>query len=177
VRKKELWLFLAKLIPLTLLLGYLWFFHWQIKYPFAIGFMAKPFFDLVGVKNWYMALLLDHFTNQVPFVALVLATPGLFRRWKKSIAVLAGGLAVIVACQLLLSWAVYELVSRYVMTKMYYKLSQPLFLINDALPLILWIGFYPEMLSRLFGISMFSREESESLRKKRSLRQRLTEPG
>ncbi len=177
MRKRDLWLFLAKLVPLTFILGYLWFFHWQIEYPFVIGYVAKPFFDLVGVEKWYMALLLDHFTNLIPFVALVLATPGLFLRWRRSLAVLAGGLAIILCCQLLLSWAVYELISRYVMSKMYYKLSLPLFLVNDALPLALWIAFYPQMPRRLFGLGLFAAEENARPVGKRRSRQKSAEPG
>ncbi|MCP4685019.1 MAG: hypothetical protein GY867_06155 [bacterium] len=177
MKRKDLWLFLARLLSLTSILGYLWFFYWQVEYPFAIGFIAKPFFDLVGVKKWYMALLLDHFTNLVPFVALVLSTPGLFRRWRKSLAVLVGGLAIILCFQLLLSWAVYELISRYAMSPMYIKLSLPLFFVNDALPLVLWLAFYPKMPRQLFGLSIFAADDDT--RKVGKLRSRLksTKPG
>jgi len=177
VKTKELWLFLAKLLSLTLVLSYLWLAYWQLHYPKAIQWIALPFFDLVGVKKWYMALLLDHFTNLVPFVALVLATPGVFRNWRKTLAVMAGGLAAIICCQLLLSWAVYELISRYAMTKMYYKLSQPLFLINDTAPLILWVAFYPEMLGRLFGLRLFANREEQKKTGRARRKKVRAEPG
>jgi hypothetical protein len=156
VRKKELWLFLGKLAIAVLILGYVWT-RWRFYYPDVFEPIYKPFFNLVGLQKWWMALLLDHFTNWVPFVALVLASPDLIRRWRRSLVVLFGGLVIILIGHMLLSWAVYELVARYTMTKMYYKLSLPLFLVNDTLPLALWLLFYPDLPGRLFGFKFLTR--------------------
>ncbi|HPC11873.1 MAG TPA: hypothetical protein PK112_07215, partial [candidate division Zixibacteria bacterium] len=78
--RKELWLFLAKLVPLTLLLGYVWFRTVQRQYPDFVDVVADPFFRLVGVRRWWLALVIEHFTNIVPYLALVLASPDLIAR-------------------------------------------------------------------------------------------------
>jgi hypothetical protein len=163
VKKKELWLFLSKLVVAVVVLGYAWTL-WRFSYPDVLEPIYKPFFSLVGLKKWWMALLLDHFTNWVPFVALVLASPDLVTRWRRSLVVLFGGLAIILCGHMLLSWAVDELVARYAMTKMYYKLSLPLFFVNDSLPFILWLLFYPDLPGRLFGIRFLSRPTTQHQR-------------
>ena len=161
MRKKQLWLFLAKLIPLTVLFGYLWLTGLQTRYPFLLDPIATPFFQLVGVKRWYLALVLEHFTNIVPYVALVLASPRLIRNWKRSLAALLGGVAVIVTGHLLMSWAVYHFHGLYGLSKAFYRIIVPIYLVNDALPLILWVLFYPKLPGELFGLRIFDRNAAK----------------
>jgi len=157
VKRKELWLFLAKLIPLTLLFGYIWLSGLQAKYPDLLDPIALPFFKLVGVRRWWLALVMEHFTNIVPYAALVLATPGLIERWRRALLALFGGLAIIVLAHLLLSTAVYYLEIEYRMSKAFYRFIVPMYLLNDSLPLVLWLAFYPAMPERLLGWKFFSR--------------------
>ena len=157
MKRKDLWLFLAKLIPLTVLFGWLWFSGWQKQYPYAIWPVAEPFLNFFGATKWWMALVVEHFTNLVPYVALVLATPGLIKRWKRGLAALFGGTAIIVLGHLLLSVAVFHLNEAYSLSKTFYRFIVPMYLVNDALPLILWLVFFPDMPERLFGLRLFSR--------------------
>ncbi len=159
MKRKDLWLFLLKLAILTLLFGYVWFAYFQAAYPHVIKPIATAFFQLVGVRRWLLTLVLEHFTNIVPYLALVLATPGLIVNRKKTLIALFGGLAIIVAVHLLLSWAVYELQVRYQLSETFYKFVVPMYLFNDALPLVLWLSFYPGVPGKLFGLKVFERQE------------------
>ncbi len=153
--KKELWLFLGKLAVFTLILGYIWFKAAQRQYPDLIEPVAAVFFQLTGVRRWWLALVLEHYTNLVPYIALVLATPGLITNWKRSLIVLAGGLAILVLVHLAMAAAVYHLVAEYALSKTCYTYLVPIYLVNDALPLVLWILFYPRVLPELFRFSPF----------------------
>ncbi len=150
--RKNLWLFLLKLLLFSLALGYLWFSRFQVQYPYWIDGIADPFFKLVGVRRWWLALVIDHFTNLVPYLALVLASPGLIDNWKRTLVSLFVGVAILVFGHLLLSWAVYYFNEKYSLSKGFYRYMVPLYIINDALPLVLWLGFFPKLPSRLFGL-------------------------
>ena len=149
--KRDLWLFLTKLLLFTLILGYIWFSGLQRSYPFIIDPLASWFFKLVGVKKWWLSLTVEHFTNLIPYLGLILASPGFFKNWKHTLTALLGGLAVLVAVHILMSAAMYYIVGEYGMSKSAYKIIVPIYLVNDALPLILWLVFYPELLSKLFN--------------------------
>jgi hypothetical protein len=156
--KKEIWPFLIKLVLSTLILGYIWFAWGQNAYPHALKPLAFKFFQLVGVTKWRLSLLLDHFTNIVPYIALVIATPGFFKNWKKTIIALLGGLAILIIGHLLLSWLDFYFWSQYQMTKKFFKTTFHFYLLNDALPLGLWLLFYPKMLLRLFPFIKMGRK-------------------
>ena len=154
--KQRLW-FLARLLIAVTALGYFWV-EYRFYYPVVFEPVFMPVFHIIGLKKWYMALLLDHFTTWVPYAALVLASPDLITRWKRSLMVLFGGLLIILVGHFLLSWAVWELASRYAMSKIYYRYSLPLFFLNDILPLLLWLLFYPDLLEKLLGVKLFGRK-------------------
>lgn len=152
MKKKQLWLFLAKLVPLTLILGYLWFSGLQIEYPSLLKPLATPLFAITGVRKWWLALTVEHFTSLVPYIALVLSTPDLIKDWKRSLWALFGGVAIIVAGHLLMSVAIYHIMEQYAQIKTSYVLLVPVYLINDAFPLVLWLLFFPNCLGRLLAI-------------------------
>ncbi len=152
MKKKQLWLFLAKLVPLTLILGYLWFSGFQTEYPKLLKPLAAPLFALTGVRKWWLVLTVEHFTSIVPYIALVLSTPSLIKDWKRSLWALFGGAAIIVAGHLLMSVAIYHIMEQYAQMKTSYVLLVPIYLINDALPLVLWLLFFPNCLGRLLAI-------------------------
>ena len=139
--KKERWLFLLKLTCLVVLLGYGWV-QYQVYYPAVLGPVFLPVLAQVGVDRWYMALLLDHFTTWLPFAALVLASPDPIAQWKRHLRNLSIGLGAILLSHFLLSWAIFEIVAVHCMNNTYYKLSLPLYFVNDALPLALWVWLY-----------------------------------
>ncbi|HWR83097.1 MAG TPA: hypothetical protein VN285_07330 [Candidatus Deferrimicrobium sp.] len=150
--KKSLWPFLLKLLVFSLVLGYLWFSRYQKQYPYWIDGFADPFFKLIGVRQWWLALVIEHFTNLVPYLALVLASPGLVSKWKRSLIALVGGVAILIVGHLLLSSAVYFVNEKYALSKDAYRILVPMYIINDALPLALWIGFFPKLPGELFGL-------------------------
>jgi hypothetical protein len=152
--KKDRLLFLSKLLVFSLALGYLWFSRWQVQYPYWIGFLAEPFFRLVGVKRWWMALVLEHFTNLVPYVSLVLASPDLLKNWKRSLIALTEGVTVLILGHLLLSWGVYYVHAHHGLSQTAYKYMIPMYIVNDALPLVLWLAFFPHLPSRLFSLQL-----------------------
>jgi len=153
--KKELWLFLAKLAGCLLAFGLIRFWYVQELYPYFLKPVAVPFFQIVGVGKWRLSLLLDHFSNMVPYLALVCASPGFFKNWKRTIIAAVGGLLLLMLGHLLLSWLDFYFWSQYKMTKKFFRSTFPFLMLNDALPLGLWLLFYPELLTKLFGFVRF----------------------
>ena len=160
--KKELWKFLLKLAIFSLILGFLWFWKLQDFYPFLLKPAAIPFFQWVGVKKWYLSWVLDHFTNIVPYIALVLATPGILKRWKWTLLALFGGLVALMISHLFLSWMVYHYSAEYQFTKSFFRRTFPFFLLSDGLPLPLWLLFYPRVLPELFRFIKLGRKDKAS---------------
>ncbi len=160
--RKNLWLFLLKLLVLTLVLGYLWFSRYQVQYPYWIDGIANKFFALLGVRKWWLALVVEHFTNLVPYIALVLASPGFLKHWKRTLIALVAGIAILILGHILLSCAVYHLHVKYSLSKSFYKIIVPLYIINDAMPLVLWLSFFPRLPSELFGFKWLGGKTSKS---------------
>jgi len=154
--KRSLWLFLAKLAGVSLVLGYLWFIGWQTAYPHWITPIADPLFRLFGVTKWLLSVTLHHFTNIIPYLALVLATPGHVKAWKRGILALFGGTAVIVLGHILMSTAIFYIWQAHGFGKTAYRYIVPVYLINDALPLVLWIVFYSDKLREILPKGLFS---------------------
>jgi hypothetical protein len=166
--KRNLWLFLLKLVSISLVLGFLWFWKLQDAYPHFLEPIAVPFFQWVGVKKWLLSWVIDHFTNIVPYIALVLASPGLLSNWKKTLAALLGGLAILIISHLLLSWLVYHYSAQYRFTKQFFRITFPFFLLSDALPLALWLLFYPRILPELFGFMKWGKKSGSEKPKENS---------
>ncbi len=152
MKKKQLWMFLAKLVPLTVILCYLWFSGFQIKYPSLLKPLAAPLFAITGVGKWWLVLTMEHFTSIVPYIALVLATPNLIKDWKRTLLALFGGVAIVIAGHLMMSISIYYIMEQFAQTKTSYILLVPVYLINDALPLVLWLLFFPGCLGKLLAI-------------------------
>ena len=161
MKRKELWLFLAKLTGLTLVFGYIWYAGLQERYPYILQPIAEPILTSLGVREWRLMLVLEHFTNIVPYLALVLASPRILAIWKKVVTALVIGTVVIVAGHIALSAAVYHLEQAYSLSKSFYRVIVPLYLINDALPLVLWLLFFPRLPGQLLGIELFGRKKRE----------------
>ena len=143
-------LFLAKLVGVTALFGWFWFAWFEHQYPLLL----KPFGDwllpLFGARKWQLSFSLAHMSNWIPYVGLVLAGPHLSSRWKYHLLALVGGLAIIVAGHFAMLIAFYHIIDAYELSKMAYRFMLPIWVLNDALPLILWLAFFPRALSELF---------------------------
>ena len=155
--KNELWKFLIKLAIFTVVFGLIWFLWAQDAYPRLLKPIVFPFFQWIGVKKWRLSLLLDHFTNIIPYLALVCATPGFFTHWKKTIIALLGGFIILMVGHIVLSWLDYHYWSQYDMTKKFFRSIFHFYLLNDALPLGLWLLFYPRVLPQLFSFLRFGK--------------------
>jgi hypothetical protein len=149
--KKELYPFLLKLSGFSLILGYFWYAGLQRYYPELIDPVASPILTMLGVRRWWLALVAEHFTNIIAYLALVLATAGLISQWKRHLIALFGGTAIIVLVHILMSAAVYYLELKYSMSKSFYKIIVPIYIFNDALPLVLWLLFFQNEFVRIFG--------------------------
>lgn len=150
--RKSLWLFLLKLVIVTGVLGYLWYARYQTMYPYWIDPFATWFFKLVGVRKWWLSLTVEHFTNLVPYVGLVLSTPGIIKGWRRSLLALIVGLVVLVIGHVLMSTGIYFVVEKHAISKAAYRYIVPIYLINDALPLVLWLAFYPRLVPEMFRL-------------------------
>lgn len=124
--KRNLWLFLLKLAAVSLGLAYFWYSGWQRSYPDLIDPIATPVLTLLGVRRWWLALVVEHFTNIIPFIALVLATPGIVKGWKRTLVALVVGLSVLLIGHLLMSAAVYHLELKYSLSRSFYKFIVPI---------------------------------------------------
>jgi len=151
--------FLVKLALFSIAFGLLWHFYLQTAYPHFLKPVAVPFFQWVGVKKWRLSLLLDHFTNIIPYVALVLSTPGIIKEWKKTLFTLLGGLVILMIGHLLLSWIDYHYWAKYGMSRSFFRNTFHFLLLNDALPFGLWLLFYPRVLPQLFSFLKFGRKK------------------
>ena len=149
---RKLALFLAKLAVFSVVLCYVWFKGLQEAYPEILSPIAIHIIAWFGAKKWLLFLLMDHFTNLIPFIALVAATPLFFVRWRKTLTVVLVGLSTMVVLHLAISIVFYHFYEAYGFSETFYKLTVPVYLINDALPFVLWILFYHGMLGELFGL-------------------------
>jgi len=145
------------------LLGWLWFAGLQRAYPDLIEPIAFPLFGLMGVREWHLYLLAEHFTNLVPYIALVIATPGIIRQWRRFVLALVVGLAIIILVHIFMSVAVYHVYEAYKMSENALRVIVPIYLVNDALPLILWLGCFPKALSDLFGFIKWGKHGGEEV--------------
>ena len=161
--KKDLWLFLAKLAIFTVIFGLLWFYYVQNLYPVILKPIVFPIFKWIGVKKWRLSILLDHFTNIIPYVALICASPGFIKNWKKTIAALVGGLLILMLGHIAISWIDYHFWSKYGTTRPFFRRIFHFYLINDALPLGLWLLFYPRLLPQLFSFLRFGKKQPETV--------------
>jgi len=125
-----------------LFLGFLWQNGLDELYPHLLKPVAFPFFRLVGVEKWLLTRVSGQFVSLIVFAALVLASPQAVRRWKRTLLSLGGGVVIIAAAHLLLSWAVYAIEAAHPDERMRGLLVEPLWVVNAALPLVLWLLFH-----------------------------------
>lgn len=156
--KKDLILFLLKLALSVTVLGLIWFYYFQMLYPEILKPIFLPLFQSLGVRKWRLYQLLDHFTNLVPYIALIIATPGFFKNWKKTVISLVGGLAILIVGHFVLSYLDDYYYARYQQTKQFFRSTFHYYVINDALPFLLWLAFYPKILTQLFGFKRLAKE-------------------
>lgn len=150
MKKKSLWQFLAKLVAVTLVLGLVWFWWLREAYLSFITDPARLVLPMLGVEKLHFSAAAEHFANLIPFVALVLAAPEATRRWRYLVTSLMFGICLLMIGHLLMLTGFYFIIEKYALSRQAYRLMLPIWVLNDALPLILWLAFYPRALRGLF---------------------------
>lgn len=146
--KKNLWRFFLSLVVVSAILTWPWFSGLKIRYAALFGPAAKFMFRQLGIPKSGLMLVIEHFTNLIPFIALSVSLPGV--RLTKRLLRLGFGLLILVAIHFILIVAVSRVYSVHSLTPTAYRYIFPLLTINDALPLVLWFLFYSDEIIRLF---------------------------
>ena len=139
---------LLEFVAITAPLTWLWMNGGQEAYMAFFKEVARPALAALGVTNYPPSAVRDRFIGFVPFIALMLITPGL--AWSKRIGGLLIGFPIIVLCQIALVFAVFKIVvqgggwNNDTKTALF-----PFTVIFDAVPLLLWAVFAHEYLGGL----------------------------
>jgi hypothetical protein len=159
VRKRELLKFLLKALFIGAPLCFAWMELLSDEYLRVLYSIGHPLLDFLGVKKWWMALLMFHFATIVAYVTLVLATPGLLHRIGRNIAGLGAGLAIVIIMHLILVYAVYFANFEFGLRQTFHIITLPLYLINDILPFALWLLWFPQARELFFETSFVEAEQ------------------
>lgn len=150
MKNRERWLFLGKLVAGTIVLGLIWFLWLSERYPFVLRPVGNWIFPIIGVSKWRLSATLAHMVNMVPYVALVLATPGWKVEWRRHVGALGAGVVALMLGHLLMLTAFDFIIGKYELSKAAYLWSVPVWVLNDSLPFVLWLSFFPNVLTDLF---------------------------
>lgn len=146
--KKNLLLFFLSLVVISVILTWFWFNGLQIRYAMLFGPAAKFTFRLLGIHKSGLMLVIEHFTNIVPFIALCLSLPKV--AIKKRLIRFALGLGILAVVHFIMIVSVSAVYSAHSGSPTAYKYIFPILTINDALPLVLWFLFFSDEILRLF---------------------------
>jgi archaeosortase B (VPXXXP-CTERM-specific) len=137
-KREELWVFIAEFLLVSLPLFILWYWKGLDLYISILDDSLYFFFHtLLGVNSEF-SFPKDIFNNLIPFVALMLITRGM--KFKKRASKLGWGVLILILGHVILSKLVYFLNPEPgVVSKLYEKLSVPLYLFSETLPFLLWI--------------------------------------
>ena len=148
--KEKLWLFIIKFMLVSVPLFALW--HWKGQDQYLILFNHLLTFLLITIAGFniqYFPAPVDIFNNLIPFVSLMIITKEF--KLKTRLSRLAWGLLILIGWHMILTEAVYLLHEGYQMTSQaYQKLSVPLYLFSETLPLVLWVFFALKQVAGLF---------------------------
>ncbi|MBK7948311.1 MAG: hypothetical protein IPK00_06120 [Deltaproteobacteria bacterium] len=127
----------AAFVAITLLLTWLWNEGGRMAYGRFLKAVAPPIYDLLGFDGARVGAFRQRYVNFVPFIGLVLVTPGLSR--KRRLLGLAIGLVVLFCGHLALN-----------LTEVGRGRARHLpilpSLVSDTLPFLVWLGVAAPML-------------------------------
>jgi len=146
--KRNLLFFFLSLVAVSVVLTWFWFNGLQVRYALLFGPAAKFMFRLFGIHKSGLKLVIEHFTNIIPFVALCAALPQV--ALKKRLIRFALGLGILVIVHFTMIVAVSAVYSAYSGSPTAYKYIFPILTINDALPLVIWFLLFSEEIIGLF---------------------------
>ena len=146
--KRKLLRFFLSLIVVSALLTWFWFDGLQVRYALLFKPMAQAAFRFFKIYRSGITLVIEHFTNLIPFIALSVSLPGV--KIGKRLVRLFLGLIILMAVHFFLIISVSKIYSAYQLSATAYKYMFPLLIINDALPLVLWFLFFSEDILKVF---------------------------
>ena len=128
--------FIAKLVSISLVLTLFWIIAGRYLYPSIIGPVARPFFEVCRVKEWYLALVIDHFANVIPYISITLSMPLQAADILRVSRNLVVGISMLVVGHLVLSILVYHIVATHGLGREAFRWLVPAYLMNDVLPIV-----------------------------------------
>jgi len=157
--RKDLWLFLSKLVLVTVILGLAWFWWFKELYPKMLEPVGNVVLPLLGAQRWQLSWTLEHMANMVPYLALVFATPKLTENWRTVLRGVYIGVPVLIAFHLLMLASFDHIISAWGLSQITYRWAVPIWVVNDALPLILYLLLFGQILPQLFKGISFARKD------------------
>ena len=147
-------------VVLSVALTWLWLAWAQDAYSVFFEWLARPLLRTVGVVNVAESPAVKRFVNYVPFLVLMVITPGM--RLRRRLAGTAVGVPLIFLCHVGIV-AVEQLAqTRHRPTSDPFSTVFPAAMFADAFPFILWAiianDFVREILSRAFSAPASKRE-------------------
>ena len=140
------WLLLAEFVAITLPLAWLWHIWGREAYLDLFQTLTAPLLEAFGVDRFPEKLVRNRFLNVLPFLALMIITPGLSAR--RRVVGTGIGLAVLWVGQVALA-----VIGRTVLMRMgaenAYPALLPVILVSDSLPFVLWAAIAHEFVGEL----------------------------
>ena len=146
-------LVVAGFAAITIGLTWLWGEWGRVEYGRLLKTVAPPIYELIGFPDARVGALRQRYINWVPFVGLVLVTPGLALR-RRAIGLFAG-LGLLFVSHLMLN-----LTERWQPGR---SLPVVASLISDALPFVIWIVVAHPVVSRWFVARQGEGKESDPI--------------
>jgi hypothetical protein len=146
---KRLLVLIVELVALSVPLTWLWLAWGQDAYQAAFGDVAGPLLRALGVKEVVDSPAQKRFVNYVPFLALMLVTPGL--ALARRLGGILLGIPLIFLCHVgLVAVEVFSR-TRHRPTEDPFSTVFPAAMFADAFPFILWALFANEFLRELLA--------------------------
>ena len=130
--------FFLILIGISLPLFYLWMEWGQTTYQRLVGAVVVPLAKELGEEKLNLFVVKGHLMNVIPFVALILSTPGL--GWKRRLLGLTAGLLILFGWHLLFGLVLNHYQTLWGHNRKFYQLFIPAISVNSAVPVILWLA-------------------------------------
>jgi hypothetical protein len=144
---RRLLLLLALFFALTMPLAWLWVEWGEGVYARLLLDVLDPFYRAIGLRHLRGGPVSPRLVSIVPFAVLMAITPGM--TWRRRVVGSLVGLAVIACFHLLLFVLVDSAYAAFGRTRRALTRIVPFLLINDGIPLLVWIFFARDFLRRV----------------------------
>ena len=134
--KRRLFILVLEFIAITLPLAWLWSVWGREAYLDLFAWAAGPALELLGVRRLPHLIVGDRFLNLLPFLALMLITPGLSRR-RRAVGS-AIGLALIFLSQIGFAAMAFHARARHGLSLKAFATLFPALLFSDSFPFLIW---------------------------------------